>query len=406
MQTTTTTTLAPEQSTLLKRVTQIIAVLAILVFCAKVAQLLWIGSLTLETDVGSYFSGAQRLRDGLPLYPADLTFSDGSREHYVYPPLLALIFYPLTSYQLAWWGWAAFSLVCWAAALWLLVRELLRSAFGQQLRLSIWWPVFLAALINFPPVLVHMTWGQLQLPLLLLLTLAWLCLRRERPAAAGVLIGLTIALKLFPLLLLLPLLAQRRWRCVAAALGTAALVLGLCFAVVGWDQTVFYVTKVLPEVGSQKELYDNYSLSVSMKLWLSATFPRDLVANALRLAFLGLVAVAALRRQRAADLGLALGVTALFWVPPVVWAHYFVLAYLPLFDALTRAPRRLLASLIAAYFLIATASMIFYVPDQLVLFVHPLPVLGALLLLGVQVWLAFRIPTGVLAKSTTPQDSH
>lgn len=392
MQATNTTSVAPAQSTLLKRVTMVVALLAIGVFCVKVGQLLWIGSLSLETDVGSYFSGAERLRAGLPLYPADLTFSDGSREHYVYPPLLALMFYPVTSYQLAWWAWAAFSLACWAAALWLLIRELLGTEFGRQLRQSIWWPVFLAALINFPPVLVHMTWGQLQLPLLLLLTLAWLCLRRERPAAAGVLIGLTIALKLFPLLLLLPLLAQRRWRYVAAALGTAALVLGFSFAVVGWNQTVFYLTKVLPEVSSQKELYDNYSVAISLKLWLSATFPRDLVATGLRLAFLGLVALAALRRPRAADLGLALGVTALFWVPPVVWAHYFVLAYLPLFDALTRAPRRLLGSLIAAYFLIATASMIFYVPDELVALVHPLPILGALLLLGTQVWLAFRTP--------------
>jgi alpha-1,2-mannosyltransferase len=390
MQTTTSTNIAPAQSALLKRVTIVVALLTIVVFCVKVGQLLWIGSLTLETDVGSYFGGAERLRAGLPLYPADLTFSDGSREHYVYPPLLALIFYPLMSYQLAWWAWAAFSLVCWAASLWLLIRELLRGEFGRQLRQSIWWPVFLAALINFPPVLVHVTWGQLQLPLLLLLTLAWLCLRRERPGAAGVLIGLTIALKLFPLLLLLPLLVQRRWRCIAAALGTAALVLGLSFAVVGWDQTVFYMTKVLPEVSSQKELYDNYSIAISMKLWLSATFPRDLVATGLRLVFLSLVALAALRRPRAADLGLALGVTALFWVPPVVWSHYFVLAYLPLFDALTRAPRRLLAGVIVAYFLIATASVIFYVPDELVALVHPLPVLGTLLLLGTQIQLAFR----------------
>jgi len=372
--------------------TMIVAVLAIIVFCVKVGQLLWIGSLTLETDVGSYFDGAARLRAGLPLYPADLTFSDGSREHYVYPPLLALIFYPLTSYQLAWWAWAAISLACWAAALWLLIRELLRSEFGRQLRQSLWWPVFLAALINFPPVLVHMTWGQLQLPLLLLFTLAWLALRRKRPVVAGVLIGLAIAIKLFPLLLLVPLVAQRRWRCVAAALGVSALVLGLSFAVVGWDQAVFYVTKVLPEVSSQKDLYDNYSVAISMKLWLGATFPSELVATALRLAFLGLVALAALRRPRAADLGLALGVTALFWVPPVVWAHYFVLAYLPFFDLLIRAPRRMLASLSIAYFLIATASMIFYVPDQFVVFVHPLPILGALLLLGAQVWLAFRTP--------------
>lgn len=388
-----TTSMAFGQSSLLKRMTMVVAILTVVILCVKVGQLLWIGSLTLETDVGSYFSAAERLRAGLLLYPADMTFSDGSREHYIYPPLLALIFYPLTSYQLAWWAWAAFSLACWAASLWLLIRELLRNEFGRLLRQSLWWPVFLAALINFPPVLVHMTWGQLQLPLLLLLTLAWLGLRRARPVAAGVLIGLAIALKLFPLLLLVPLLVQRRWRCVAAALGVSALVLGLSFAVVGWDQTVFYVTKVLPEVSSQKDQHDNYSVAISMKLWLGGSFPSDLVANGLRLAFLGLVALAALRRPRAADLGLALGVTALLWVSPVVWAHYFVLAYLPLFDALTRAPHQRLASLlIAAYFLIATASMIFYVPDRFVVFAHPLPIFGVLLLLVAQVWLALRTP--------------
>src|SRR5690349_5601856 len=183
MQTTTTPALA-DKSRLLRRVTIVIAALAVAVFCAKVTQLLWFASQSLETDVGAYFSGAERLRAGLPLYPADLDITK-SRELYVYPPVLALIFYPLVTYQLAWWVWAGISLVCWAVALALLVRELLRSEFGRQLRRSIWWPVFLAALIDFPPVVVHFTWGQVQLPLLLLLTLAWLYLRRDRPAAAG-----------------------------------------------------------------------------------------------------------------------------------------------------------------------------------------------------------------------------
>src|SRR5262249_45084077 len=152
----------PERSLLLKRVAIMVAVLVISVFCMKVIQLLWIGSLSLETDVGAYFGGAQRLRDGLPLYLADMDITK-SREQYVYPPLLALVFYPIASYQLAWWAWALLSLVCWCAALGLLLRELLRAAPGQWLRRSIWWPVFLAALINFPPVLVHLTWGQVQL---------------------------------------------------------------------------------------------------------------------------------------------------------------------------------------------------------------------------------------------------
>jgi alpha-1,2-mannosyltransferase len=386
---TTTTPMLSGQSRLLKRITIMIAVLAVAVFCTKTAQLLWVASQSFETDVGAYFSGAERLRAGLPLYPADLDITK-SRELYVYPPVLALIFYPLVTYQLAWWVWAGISIVCWGAALGLLVRELVRTEFGQQLRQSIWWPVFLAALINFPPVLVHFTWGQVQLPLLLLLTLAWLCLRRDRPAAAGVLIGLAIALKLFPLLLLAPLFVQRRWRCVAAALGVAALVLVLSFAAVGWQQTVFYFAKVLPEVNKQNDMYDNYSVAVVLKEWMSYTFPSDLVANLLRLAFLGLICLAALRRPRAADQALALGATALFWLPPVVWSHYYVLAFLPLFDLIMRAPRRLLVGAMIAYFLIATASLLYYVPDQFLALARVPPILGAVVLLGTQVAAAFH----------------
>jgi hypothetical protein len=269
------------------------------------------------------------------------------------------------------------------------MRELLRAAPGQWLRRSIWWPVLLAALINFPPVPVHFTWGQVQLLLLLLLTLAWLCLRRGREAAAGILIGLAIALKLFPLLLVIPLALQRRWLCVTVALATAAAVLVPSFALVGWEQTSFYITKVLPEVSLQKDLYDNYSVAVSLQLLLGNAFPGEQVGLVLRGAFFGLVALAALRRPRDDGLALALGVTALVWVPPVIWPHYFALTYLPWFDALLRATPRLLGVLVGAYFLIATASLIFYVPTTLVPLAHVLPVLGALVLLGAQLRLAF-----------------
>jgi alpha-1,2-mannosyltransferase len=377
-----------EQSLLLRRAAIAVAALAITVFCVKIIQLLWIGSLTPETDVGAYYEGAQRLRSGLPLYRAHMDIIN-AREQYVYPPLLALMFYPIASYQLAWWSWAVLSLVCWCAALGLLLRELLRAAPGQWLRRSIWWPVFLAALINFPPVLVHLTWGQLQLPLLLLLTLAWICLRRGREATAGILIGLAIALKLFPLLLVIPLALQRRWLCAAVALAIAAAVLIPSFAVVGWEQTSLYITKVLPEVSVQKDLPDNYSVAVSLRLVLGTEFPSEQVGLVLRVAAFGLVALAALRRPRDDGLILALGITALVWVPPVVWTHYFVLTYLSCFDALLHATRRIAGVLICAYFLIASASLIFYIPDTLVPIAHVLPVLGALTLLGVQLWLAF-----------------
>jgi hypothetical protein len=193
---------------------------------------------------------------------------------------------------------------------------------------------------------------------------------------------------------------QRRWRCAGAALGVAALVLGLSFAAVGWQQTMFYFTNVLPEVSKQNDMYDNYSVAVMLKEWMSYAFPSDLAANLLRLAFLGLVCLAALRRPRAADQALALGTTALFWLPPVVWSHYFVLAYLPLIDVLMRAPRRLLAGVLIAYFLIATASLLYYVPNQSLALARVPPILGALVLLSTQAAAALRAPAAARRADT------
>jgi hypothetical protein len=125
---------------------------------------------------------------------------------------------------------------------------------------------------------------------------------------------------------------------------------------------------------------------------MSYAFPSDLAANLLRLAFLGLICLAALRRPRAADQALALGATALFWLPPVVWSHYFVLAFLPLFDLIMRAPRRLLVGAMIAYFLIATASLLYYVPNQSLALARVPPILGALVLMGTQVAAALHTP--------------
>lgn len=368
---------------LLRQVLTVIAGLAVLVFSIKAAQMVWDGSTTYETDLWAYFSGAERLRSGEPLYPPDLDIVE-SRLQYAYPPLLAQVLYPIRSYALAWWLWLAGSLACWGVSLWLLLRELLKTEVGQQLRRSGLWWVFLACLVNFPPLLVHLTWGQLQLPLLLLLTGAWLALRTGRDVRAGVLIGLAITLKLFPLLLVLPLVVQRRLRCAAVALAVAGGLLGLSFAAVGWEQTWFYLVHVLPEVSKQDVLADNYSITQALRVLGGTGFPAEIPGLALRLVGLGLATLVAFRAQGQADRALAAGVTALLWVTPIVWSHYFVLVYLPLADALPRAGKRGQALLAAAYFCIATATLIFYVPEPIAPLTQPVPVLGVALLLAVQ----------------------
>ena len=373
----------------LQRLSTIVAVVVVLIFVVRLAQLLAVSADTLGTDTAGYFEGGQRLRAGLPLYRSNL---DLAREPFtfIYPPPLALLFTVFPTYPAAVWGWAAFSIACWLGALGLIVREL-RGGLWARVPTE-WRPVLLAALIDFPPVLSHLIWGQVQLLLLLFLTGAWLCLRRRREGWAGVLIGAAVAFKLFPVLVLVPLVAARRWRVtVWAALSAAALLL-VSFALAGWDQLAYYLTEVLPQVNrvSVTEHTYNHALPVLLHAVIPSAAAASALDWAIRLAVLGAVALAGWRLKDAPDRALGLGMIALVLVPTVVWQHYFVLLYLPLLTALVSVSRRRLPWLILAFCLIATASLAYNVPIRLVPAAVSLPIAGAALLLFMQLDQSWR----------------
>ena len=393
----------------LQRLSTIVAVVVVLIFVVRLAQLLAVSADTLGTDTAGYFEGGQRLRAGLPLYRSNL---DLAREPFtfIYPPPLALLFTVFPSYPAAVWGWAAFSIACWLAALWLIAREL-RGDLWPRLPAE-WRPVLLAALIDFPPALSHLVWGQVQLLLLLLLTGAWLCLRRRREGWAGALIGAAIAFKLFPALVLVPLVAARRWRAAAGAVLSAAAILAVSFVPAGWGQLAYYLTVVLPQVNrvSVTEHIYNHALPVLLRAVIPSAAAASALDWAIRLAVLGAVALGGWRLKDAPDRALSLGMIALVLVPTVVWQHYFVLLYLPLLTALASVSRRRLPWLILAFCLIATASLAYNVPVRLVPAAVCLPIAGTALLLLIQLdqlWrdsLSMRSRTGHSASSERADD--
>jgi uncharacterized membrane protein len=366
----------------LQRITSIVAIVMVLLFAIRLALSLPLSAATLGTDLAGYFSGAQRLQAGLPLYRTTIDLARDPFQ-YIYPPPLALLLYPLPNYTTAWWVWAGFSIGCWLGALGLICWELRQPL--QRIDPA-WRSILIAVLINFSPVFLHLIWGQLQLVLLILLTASWMCLRRQRWISAGALLGVAIALKTFPLIVCVPLLAQRRWRVVVVALITAGTVLMLSFALVGWQQAIFYVTTVMPEIS--RALGDNSAYNNSVSIVLQNILgPSALVAPislTIRLIVVGSVALCAARLRNDAGRGLALGMTMLVLVPPVVWQHYFVLIYLPWLDELARAARGRVILLALAYFLISTASLVYHMPPELIALAQIMPLCGAFLLLALQ----------------------
>lgn len=144
-----------------------------------------------------YFSGAAAMYG-----PASGTGWTGGV--YRYPPLFLDWFRPLAALPFTWGVliWAVAKVVCG----WLAVVALARR--WQVASPLLLWP---GLLLLAPYLIQELRFGNVQLFIVLLVV--WACLLTERrPGTAGALLGLAVALKVWPLFFLPCLLALRRWR--------------------------------------------------------------------------------------------------------------------------------------------------------------------------------------------------
>nr|MCU0495464.1 DUF2029 domain-containing protein [Chloroflexaceae bacterium] len=203
----------------------------------------------------------------------------------------------------------------------------------------------LLILFNFRPLFDTLSFGQIDLLLLLLLTLALAALQRGRDGLAGVLVALGTLFKIYPLLLLAFFVLKGRWR----ALGGFALAMlacnGLAVLVMGWEMHRVYLLEVVPRIGGTTAWIENQTISGFIARWFDNPEEATIFANR-PLALLGLglsallsalVCLLALRRAegRSTTFLLQYGLFLLLMVlaVPAAWMHYQTLLVL-LFGAL------------------------------------------------------------------------
>lgn len=245
------------------------------------------------------------------------------------PPVSLLLFRlfaaadPQDGFRL-WW---AVSFVSYVAAVSLLVR---RYGGRHKLLASLW----AFSLAGFWDTLVL---GQIYLVLVLAGVGAWLLLDRNRPVAAGLLIGLVVAVKpnflVWPALLLL----AGHGRPVAAAAAAAAVLNLAALALYGTEVYQQWAALLLRE-GERGLFLTNASLS---GLTQRVGAPR--LGTLLSVALLGLLALRAARRPLPPLQASALGLVGAVLASPIAWVHY-TLFLLPAFFAAPRTPAVLLSA--------------------------------------------------------------
>ena len=290
-------------------------------------------------DFSAYWAAAGRVLAGMSPYQAHQLagpYSPQAQFLYLYPPPLAALVAPLAAtfpgdYRAAAWIWTAVGAAILVASVLALWRdERLGGRFPILSGRGRWFLV--AAAFAFPPVVGELVIGNVHLVLLGLLTLAWLGIRRGDSRGewiAGLAVGVAAVIKVFPGVLLLWFLLQRRYRAAAGVVVGAVVLTLVTLPITGIEPWLQYPT-VLANLSAPADTRDTLAPTV----WLAGPLGFTLARGVVSVAGLAIVAWAALRARGAVSMStarsFAIAVTVSILIAPATYHHYLALLVLPL----------------------------------------------------------------------------
>ena len=281
-----------------------------------------------QKDFVQFFLMGHALRAGANLYAPLPELAAQFEPHLnqwlnvsAYPPIVAVIGLPL-SYLPYFWSvivWLLFELGCLAAAIVLIVRQ-----FGGKAAAT---PVLIivAAFTGWRPVYVDLYLGQLMIPILLLLTLCWLALKKGKDFQAGLILGIVIAIKLYAWPIALLLLLKGRWRAPIAASLVFIAANGLMVTWVGSATVTDYYFSVGQKVFVEFA-FDSFNFSAWSVGFRWMGVPGGIIVSLVVLFFSFALAL----RAKNFDSSFMVVLTAATILQPISWIHYLV-TLLPVF---------------------------------------------------------------------------
>jgi len=153
-----------------------------------------------------------------------------------YPPWIAMFFSPLTLFALD----KAYYI--WLVAQWAILIGLATSIwsyFGKQHKVAT--QPLVMALFSFVPIFQAFLWGQMSIVLLGLWWWAFVSWREEKWSQLGVAIGLAAFKPQMTILLVVALVAQKRWRALGYVVATQAALWGLAMLLLGPQILLSYI---------------------------------------------------------------------------------------------------------------------------------------------------------------------
>lgn len=278
-------------------------------------------------DFTSYYFGPKTaLSGGNPYLGGDNYFTP-----FVYPPFVLLFFYPLSLLAPVAAGklWTFFSVIFLLTSVYYLIK-LNGCKLFSHLGLLILTLTFI-----FFPTKFSLGMGQINLLILLLATFFIYFYSREKQYLAGIALGISISLKIFPILIIAYLILKKKWETLFSSISTILFFILLPLAFINSDIILYFFTKILPGlITGWKGYYYNQSIGGfvarifeegAVHLILSQTISIVFVM----LSFFAIIAKRRIRRERTnLEIGLIVALNLL--VNSFSWQHHYVWLLIPL----------------------------------------------------------------------------
>lgn len=238
-------------------------------------QIIWINPVDFQSgglgagDFKAYFVASRLLEQGENIYDLELQREetaligfDPDLTYYLYPSLLATLLLPISHLPIhqAALVWNTVNLLFLIAIVWLLTQT-----FDLRNRLALHYPWFVLLFFLAAPTTIALRIGQANIATLFFVTLCLWADQRGADKLSGFALALATLLKIFPIVLLIWFLWQKKYRTIvwflffgALLIVTNALFMAATgkFILVDWH----YITNVLPNLQPPSQ-YDNHALS-------------------------------------------------------------------------------------------------------------------------------------------------
>jgi len=256
-------------------------------------------------------------------------YSSMDRNILNYPPFVTILFglFYFLPIIIASKVWIALSIFFLFASLYLCFK-----LFKVQLTSSTVMILSSLAFIYFP-VKFTLGMGQLNLLVLLLIFLTFYFYIKDKDSYSGICLGISLMLKLFPVLLLIYFLLLRKFKIFLCTIVTFICLGGISYLIIKPEINNYYWQNLLPILDSVPVDYYNQALSG----FLARSFDNILLRNSLRIIISILLAISSFWiilkskkrnfQRKALEFGLLITLNVL--INGYAWQHHFVWLILP-----------------------------------------------------------------------------